>query len=240
MHATNYDTSGFTAAARYHSEIHKDFLTRISSATILFTIVGFGLLFMTAITIQPWAPVADLLRDPLAVAEMSEKCCKLYFGAVSTLGSLLWFMTGAICLFAGAVLMVLDYSNRQADFMISAGLFTGWLGADDLFMIHDHVLPEFGVPQLVTYAVYGLLALAFLALYWREIIGSRVAVFLTAGMLLAASVGIDVFIHDDHPLRIVFEDGAKLIGIALWGAFHVAAAADYLVAAVRSHGRQAQ
>ena len=79
---------------------------------------------------------------------------------------------------------------------------------------------------------------------WRSIGGKlsahRLAVFLVAGMLLATSVGIDAFIHDDHPLRIVFEDGAKLIGIALWGAFHVTAAADYLIAAVRANSKQAQ
>lgn len=239
MHALATDHRNILSEIRYHFELPRENGLQIGSGAILFTIVGLGLLFITAVAIQPWVPPADLLRDPLAVAELSERCCKLYYGFVSTLGSLMWFMAAAICFFAGCLLYVIGQNRRRAVFMIAAALFTAWLGADDLFMVHDHVLPEFGVPQLLTYAVYGGLAFLHMVFFWREILQSRITVFLAAGFLLAMSVGIDAFIHNDHTLRIVMEDGAKLIGIALWGAFHIAAGFDYLLEASRTRTGQA-
>ncbi len=238
MQAIDYVNRPMLDEVGYHSEKPLKTGRWLGSGTILFTIVGLGLVFITAIALQPWVPAGDLLRDPLAVAEMSETCCKLYFGFVSTLGSLMWFMAAAVCFFVGCLLYTIGEDSRRATFMVAAALFTAWLGADDLFMIHDHVLPEFGVPELLTYGVYGGLAFLHLLFFWREILQSRVTVFLVAGTMLAMSVGIDAFIHNDHALRIVMEDGAKLIGIALWGAFHIAAGFDYLLEASRGRTEQ--
>lgn len=182
------------------------------------------LLLMLGIAFQPWVAPGDLLRDPLAVAEMTENCCKVYFGAVSSAGVVVWSAGAAICLFAAIVLNTLGRAASKSVFMLSAGLFTGILAFDDLYLVHENVLPAFGVSQPVTYGAYGLLGLGYLALSWREILNHRFGLLAVAIVLLAISVVIDWFFHSDLALRILLEDGAKLCGIFAWTAFHAAAA----------------
>lgn len=184
---------------------------------------------MLAVAFQPWVPAGDLLRDPLAVAEMREDCCKVYFGAVSNLGILIWISGAAACLFGAAVLFARRQFSHGGLFLLSGGLFTGFLALDDMFLIHENVLPAFGVSQPVTYGAYGLLGLAYLAIGWRQIFANRFVLFGLAGGLLACSVMIDWLIHDESATRILLEDGAKLIGICAWTAFHALAAINLVL-----------
>ena len=192
-----------------------------------------GALLLAAAWFQPWVPVADLLRDPLSVAEMSQDCCGLYYGALSNLGVLIWMGAAAACLFAALLVLVTGGWSPAAAFLIYGGLLTGLLTVDDLFLLHDYILPHFGVPQLLVYAAYGAVALGYLLLFARQILQHGAVAFLFAGSLLAASVGIDQVIHSDAPIRIFAEDGAKLMGIIVWTGFHVRAALTICVQALR-------
>ena len=187
------------------------------------------LAIMLGVAAQPWVSPGDLLRDPLAVAEMSTTCCKVYYGAISSLGVLLWASAAAVCLFAAAVLYTLARPLAEPVFMASAGLLTGLLTIDDLFLVHENVLPAFGVSEPVTYLAYGLCGLAYLLVSWREILRCRYGLLALAVVLLAASVVVDWFFHSDHPARIVIEDGAKLGGIFAWASFHMTAAWQCIV-----------
>lgn len=200
------------------------------------TVLALPALFIAAVALQPWVDPADLLRDPLAVAELKgAACCKVYYGAVSNLGVLLWMGGAAVCLFAAAVVLANGSRPRTAVFLAAAGLLTGFLTVDDLFLVHENVLPAFGVPELVTYGAYGALGLVYLAVSWRQIIGHNVLLLAAAVVLLGTSVVIDWFFHSDHPLRIVLEDGAKLTGICAWVGFHVTAAWSEVSGAPRSN-----
>ena len=120
------------------------------------------LLLMTVVAMQPWVDAADLLRDPLAVAELKgANCCKVYYGLVSNTGVVLWMACSAVCLFSAAVLAQSRGLAPETIAFTAAGLFTGFLGADDLFLVHENVLPAFGIPQPVTYGVYGLIACGY-------------------------------------------------------------------------------
>lgn len=179
---------------------------------------------MLAVALQPWVAPGDLLRDPLAVAEMSETCCKVYFGAVSSLGVLVWSAGAAVCMFTAALIYRLRGVTADTIFMLSAGLLTAVMVIDDLYLVHENVLPALGVPQPITYAAYGLCGLIYVLLSWRRIMSARYVLLAAAIGLLATSVTIDWFFHSDHALRILLEDGAKLVGIFAWTAFHAAAA----------------
>ncbi len=184
------------------------------------------LALMAIVALQPFVPVGDLLRDPLAVAEMKgTACCKVYDGAVSNLGIVLWMSCAAICLFAATVVHAASAKlSAHAMFFAAAGLFTGFLGFDDLFLVHENVLPAFGVPQPVTYGAYAVIAMLYLATSWRQILEHNFGILICAIALLGISVGIDWVIHSDMAWRIILEDGAKLTGITLWLVFHVSAA----------------
>lgn len=181
-------------------------------------------MLMIVVALQPWIDPGMLLRDPLAVAEMSPNCCKVYYGAVSNLGVLVWMSAAAICLFAALTLLMLKKPTGDVLFFLAAGLFTAFLTIDDLFLVHENVLPAFGVPQPVTYAAYGLIGLAYLWLSRWQILENRYLLLVTALILLSVSVTVDWFFHSDHTWRILIEDGAKITGIFAWTMFHATAA----------------
>ncbi len=187
------------------------------------------LALMIGVSAQPWVSPADLLRDPLAVAETITACCKVYHGAISNLGVLLWAAATAVCLFTAAVLYTRGRPTAEAAFMASAGLLTGLFTVDDLFLVHDNVLPAFGVSQPVTYAAYGLCGAAYLLLSWRQILKCRYGLLAAAIVLLAISVVVDSLFHSDAPVRILIEDGAKFGGIFAWASFHATAAWQLLM-----------
>ena len=198
---------------------------RLFSGVFLWASVILPAILLAVVWVQPFVPVAELLRDPIAVAQLSSDCCHSHYGAISNLGVLIWCATAAICGFAAVSLYVREGGSEKVEFMTFAALMTSVLVLDDLYLLHDHVLPAFGVPQLLVYAVYAGLALAYL---WRcraAILNSHYIVFLAAGGLLATSILIDQVLHNDAAWRIMLEDGAKLYGICLWAGFHVIAAA---------------
>lgn len=174
--------------------------------------------------LQPWVPVAELLRDPLAVAQLSERCCRSHFGFISNLGVLVWWASAAVCLFAALVLVGQVGRLEDCRFMAAAGVLTGFLTIDDLFLLHDHVLPNRGVPEKLTYGTYAAACLGFLARFRRSILRQDVVCFVAAGALLAASMLVDLALPLETDWRIIIEDGAKFVGISLWSTFFITAA----------------
>lgn len=185
---------------------------------------GPGVLLLAAVALQTRVPIPVLMKDPLAVVPLTKTCCHFYYGLVSNLGVMLWSAGAAICLFACVLLLVLSRRGPDVVFLGAAGVFTGWLGLDDLFMIHEDVLPFFGVPQFVTYAAYAAAVALYFAVFWRQIFAHRPMLMALALLLLGASVVIDVVWHTDRAARVFIEDGAKFLGILAWNGFHVTAA----------------
>lgn len=182
------------------------------------------LALLCAVVLQPWVPVAYLLRDPLAVAEEATECCSVFYGLVSNLGVILWIASGTACLFTAIQVCLARQQSNALAFLIAGGLFTLWLGMDDLFLVHEDVLPTFGVSERVTYSVYAAAGIAYLLVAWRRILAARLSLFLSAGGCLGASMGIDAVVHDEADMRLILEDGLKFIGIVLWAGFHLASA----------------
>lgn len=180
-------------------------------------------MLVALVALQPWIEPSDLLRDPIAVAELKGgDCCSFYYGAISNIGVLIWATAAAIALFSGAVVAArTSWRSPRAIFFVTGGLLTAILAVDDLFLIHESALGYFGVPQPLIYGAYGAMGIAFVVTSWRQILGARPFLLLVAGLFLGASVVIDSFVHSDDTLRIVLEDGAKLLGITAWSLFFV-------------------
>lgn len=106
-------------------------------------------------------------------------------------------------------------------FSLAAGLLTGWLAIDDLFMMHEIVLPAFGVPQGVVVGSIAVLALAYVVASWRIILTSDYWILLAGGIALVASIMIDQVYHSPLPALVYAEDGAKFFGIFCWGTYHI-------------------
>lgn len=191
-----------------------------------------GLLVLAGVVLQTRTPIVYLMKDPLTVVQLSKDCCHVYYGLVSNLGIMLWTTAAATCLFAALLLVNIGRRGAEPVFLAAAGLFTGWLALDDFFMIHEDVLPLFGVPQPLTYAGYAGAAALYLLLSWRQILRFRPLLMAMAMALLGASVAIDVLVHSESTLHVFMEDGAKFLGILAWTAFHVTAALDLAADAV--------
>ncbi|MEO1092617.1 MAG: hypothetical protein AAFX81_18500 [Pseudomonadota bacterium] len=173
-----------------------------------------------AVVLQPWIPPDVLLRDPLAVGVATGECCPPYYGAISNLGVLIWAAAASVGLFTALVLGSLGRWSALS-FPLASGLLTGLLTLDDLYMLHDRVLPYLGVPEHVVYGVYGLLALAYLLRFHGELRAGSLPILLIAVAAFAASVLLDQLpqVSDTH--HVLIEDGAKFAGIVAWAVYQI-------------------
>jgi hypothetical protein len=183
----------------------------------------------------------ELFRDVATVAEVP-----WYSGLVSQVGAVLWAAGATVCLLAYVVLRSLGAARPRAlRYLLHAGLVTGFLLADDLFLLHEEVVAiHLSVEQRTVYAAYLLLLLAFVVGNRRELLSSRWIVLFAAFGLLGASMGMDLVTDTFHDsllvegsfyerYEVVFEDGVKLFGILTWFAFHVLYVLDRFAAAPR-------
>lgn len=192
---------------------------RLMRVTALAYVIALGLLLL-AVVAASWqqVPVGDLTRDPAVVLDGHP-----FTGAISFIGVLCWSATASICLFASGL------ENRrsapdQASFLFAAAGLTGLLLVDDLFMLHDWILPVYlGIPEFFIYLTYALLALAYVIFYRQIILDHAAWLFAAAALFFALSVGTDL-VMPDGPAIYIWEDGFKFLGIISWSLFHISVA----------------
>ena len=162
-------------------------------------------------------PGSDLTHDPAGLVGYAQ-----YVGLFSYLGVLLWAATASIAIFVYGVLRRTDID--RARYFLFAGLLSAVFAVDDLFMLHEDVLPHrVGIDELIVMAVYGLLGLAFLIRHYVRIVVEGAAVLVAA----VVSFGITVLVDLWNPLGfgVLVEDVFQVLGIGLWlGHFWSAAA----------------
>lgn len=171
--------------------------------------------------LQPWFDKWLIYVDPLLAAELTTDCCDRSLGMASNIGVLYWAVGAACCGLAAALLWDRG-PQRKARMLAQAALLTGFLGIDDLIMLHDSVFPRLGVPEMVTFSVYGVLGLAYLTANWRLIQREEPWLFLAAVGFLVLSLAVDATGNDARELwKHLLEEGAKLMGVAGWCVWHV-------------------
>ncbi len=187
--------------------------------------IAFGIVIV--VRLRTGIAIAEFTRDPLGFTEIP-----VYTGVLSNLGVVIWAGAAAICLFSYGV----DRSRTggaSPHFLLAGGLLTLLLMFDDLYMLHEVVLPEHaGIPQNVVYVTYIILVLGFLAWFHKTILQSHYLLLLLALAGLGFSIGVDrIASLVSVPGLYVFEDGAKLFGIVSWSTYFVLVSAHRLVRA---------
>jgi len=177
-------------------------------------------IFLAIILLQPWAEPKWMFLDTVTAARFSENCCSTSYGFISNLGIMLWSATAAVCLFSAGVFARIN-ARALMWFALSAGLLNGWLALDDAFLLHENVLPYFGIPQNLVLATYVALALAYAAASWRIILASDYVILLVAGTAVAMSLLVDTVFSSLAPSLVYIEDSAKFFGIFSWASFHM-------------------
>lgn len=162
-------------------------------------------------------PSFVLLADPVYVADRPA-----YTGAVSQAGVLAWTVGASVALFAG----VLVGSRVLRDL----GLLTAFLALDDLFLLHDGVLP---FPEVLFFAALGAAVLLVLCRHGAELRADRARPALaTAVLLLSLPVVNDVSMLDKvTEIAAVVEETFKVAGITVWAGAMVLLSAERVRAA---------
>lgn len=195
-----------------------------------------GIAVLVAVELVADVPLRKFFIDPVA-----EFNAPAYIGLMSNFGVVLWAFTAAVGLFGGWVLSGHSQSRKQAWFLGGAGLVSALLLFDDLYLLHEEIIPErLLIPQPVVLAVYGLVVLGFLYRFRDSILVSDYALLLLAGVFFAGSVLIDVLVSNEEfsifgvvSGRHLIEDGLKLLGIVAWSAYFWRVAHQAVVAALR-------
>jgi hypothetical protein len=151
-----------------------------------------------------------------------------YTGFLSNIGAVFWLSTSCVCIFAGIILWNLQKDAENIKYCLVSGCFTLLLGLDDLFLVHNIILPRVKIPEIITYTIYVALLIYYL-LQTIKLTPSFLSYLLYVALLcFAISVVLDL---DLAFLRFPFlqiannqfllEDGFKLIGIINWSIFNI-------------------
>ena len=188
--------------------------------------------------------VETLTRDP---AQLSDR--HPLVGVVSNVGAILWSVAVGMCLLTWWVPREADRpimsrtSDRPAapartaptrlappaDFFLWSGLVGAMLLLDDMFLLHDVLLPEhLGISEYVAFALY---AAVFLGYAWRfrhAVIDRTPWPVLAAALALGAgSVALDIYEYGQlmatgqrMPGLTLVEDGLKFAAISTWVTYY--------------------
>lgn len=211
-------------------EIVRDALRETRRLRRTFAIaLGFALAVVVATVIGSriaGVDVGDLTRDPLVVAG-----APALTGFMSNLGVLLWSAAAGACLVPGLALRRRPETRPAARFFLASGALTALLVLDDVYQLHEEVVPGIlGRGETVLIVTYVGLTAAYVLRYRRVLRAGEFPLLLVAGGAFAVSIGIDyiglIGIEAEQlgDAGQLVEDGAKLAGIALWLAFYVRAA----------------
>ena len=209
--------------ARWVTQInYYDWMSRLKRSLLkLLLVYAPPILLVTAILIQPWFEALLVFPDPIVAAQIAGRCCNTYFGFISNVGVVFWLIAATACSSAALVLAAASAPSRETAFLAAAAALTFVLAIDDLFMLHERLLPELGVPQPPILIAYVLAGIAYVVVFYREIMKRDVEIFAVGLLSLAVSLGIDFFIHERTLAIDLAEDISKFFGIAGWAGFHI-------------------
>jgi hypothetical protein len=184
----------------------------VGRTLLLAYIPALAALSFLAVFRKAGVPASVLLRDPAATTN-----APFYIGLYSHLGALLW-AAAATVLFFSAVL-VSQRPDREEDrrFFLWWGLLTAVFAIDDLFMVHEEVMPRFlGVPEKAVLLAYVAASVVLIGRFRTVILDTRYAIFLVALTCLGLSLVFDRASLGLPLPRAVLDDVFKFLGIVGW------------------------
>jgi hypothetical protein len=179
-------------------------------------LILFGLLLSVAIIGEYFqVPVSKFTRDPTHILNGHP-----FIGVISNIGILFWCSAAAICFFCSAIRWM-NKKTMNSKFLLFSGLITLLLLLDDLFMLHEAIIPKYlHVPEIAVYSGYLALILIYLLKFREDILKAEYTLLLIALGFFALSMISDVFLHHSD-FECLVEDGFKLFGIVTWFLFFI-------------------
>ncbi len=143
-------------------------------------------------------------RDPQSLGNLPS-----YAGLLSNIGIILWSTAVAIAIFTAFLV-----TEKQL-FLLQAGALSALLGLDDVFQLHDVVLPNNGVPKKLGLTILGILIVVFL-IRWRTMIRDTswpILALAIASFAIWAIVGAGTGAFEG---RGFLQSSYKFVGIVGW------------------------
>ncbi|MFN3492057.1 MAG: hypothetical protein ACK40V_07545 [Anaerolineales bacterium] len=158
-------------------------------------------------------PIWKLAKDPAQTIGFPP-----YIGLLSNWGALLWMSAAAICLFASLVMKNHQATFRTYRFLFVSGVLSFLLAIDDIFLLHDEVLPRLlNMPEFFFYLLYIIIFGSYLIYFWRDISTYDYLLFIIAFALLLVSRGF--FLPRVLRDYMTTNDMLKYFGVVFWLAF---------------------
>jgi hypothetical protein len=156
-------------------------------------------------------PLEKLMRDPIAITRVPP-----YIGFISQISIFFWSASAAFCLFSAKALPRYLDNFKIKRFLLVSGLLTLVLGLDDLFLLHEKILPDLGIPEKAVLVSYAGFVLFYLARFYAILLETEYILLGIALVLFGASIILDLSAPHGIALYLFFEEGAKLVGIMSW------------------------
>ena len=144
-----------------------------------------------------------------------------YLGFFSYIGILFWCATAVICFFTRSIIPDNSTSERTKQFLLYSGLISTLLLFDDLFLLHENVLPVyFSLPKNVVYLIYINIILIYVFVFRAELLKTEFIILIIASGLIGASQFVDL-VPMPIPEDSFLEDAVKLFGIVTWFTYYM-------------------
>lgn len=159
-------------------------------------------------------PLDTFTKDPLSVSN-----APFYFGFFSNLGIMFWSASIMTCWF---VAYRVFYSGTKNDFqfMLWSGIVTLVMTIDDLFQLHEQVMPAyFAVSENMVYITYLNIYLIYFIRFRKKILRSEFITLILSFIFLGLSTVIDL-LPLPIPKDTFLEDALKLFGTVSWFVYY--------------------
>lgn len=221
------NSEGFVKAVKaiWYSFLHFKKSILKSLFFLVFFLAGILVLSLKA-KIEP----SDVTRDFSGVFRLAP-----YVGFLSNLGIFMWCISLALTWFAWYFFSEIRKYRSLGIFYWYSGFLTLVLALDDLFQLHEVIIPEYlGLPEYSIYIVYLISALIYSIKYYKKLFNQHVAFVFVAYSLFAFSMGFDSL-----GLKMLFEtymeDCLKFSGICFWTLYFVKSVySDFKIAFVKT------
>jgi hypothetical protein len=199
---------------RGFATIQKQLIT-ITPTLLISTAVALGGSVLTVLIAEMTDnPIWKLAKDPSEVMNFPS-----YIGMLSNWGVLLWMTAAAICLFTAMIMRRSGDSSQARQFIFTSGILSLILAVDDLYRLHDWLLPRMlHISEFFFYLLYLVLIAGYLFLSLRQIHRYEYILFWISTSLLAISRRMFLPIPFLNAYMTT-GDMLKYFGIVFWLAF---------------------
>lgn len=162
--------------------------------------------------IEKDVPLDHFTQDPAAIME-----APFYLGLFSYIGILMWCAAAALCFFTRYMVKPDTTENRQLrSFLLFSGLITCLFLLDDLFLLHEVVLPEYlHIPEVGVYLIYSNVIVFYMVLFRNILLRSEFLILGLSFFMIGTSQFVDL-IPMPIPEDSFLEDAVKLFGVVSW------------------------